>query len=585
MRENENNPDKFWSTIKKLYPSKTKRDSSASFQTENGSISEPEQISNGFSHFFSSIVNSLKVISIPLRDFVWRCHFTIKSRTTKRFNLQRVSVETVIKIMKSLKRKKAVGIDQIPGFILKDCTRVLAVPLTYIVNLSLSNGQVPSDWKTAKITPVYKSGTKNNFDNYRPISVIPAVAKIIEKIVHRQLNNYLEENKLLHQNQYGFRAKRSTNLATIFFTDSIRHHVDKGKMAGAIYIDLSKAFDTLSHGKLLSKLTAYGIWGNDLEWFTDYLFNRKQFVVYNGVLSEKEYLTVGVPQGTILGPLLFLLYFNDLPVNLKYTQIVKYADDTVLFCGGKTIEVIETELNHDMDEISKWCYDNELILNMKKGKTEAMMFGTPQKLKNITKPLCIKYRNEVVNTVTHYKYLGTELNTSLNLNEDFNLSYKKTTSRLRLLLKIRPYLTVKAAKTIYQATIVPVMTYSRMINLNLTSTQRKKLQSIDDRARKIIPSDTICSIESTIKKNCCVLVRKCIDCELCVNFNDYFVLMNHNHNTRNAKSLLRLPAIHTEYGRRSFKFMASKYYNDLPRDIVSNDNFNSFKIKICEHFK
>ena len=188
MRENENNPDKFWSTIKKLYPSKTKRGSSASFQTENGSISEPEQISNGFSHFFSSIVNSLKVISIPLRDFVWRCHFTIKSRTTKRFNLQRVSVETVIKIMKSLKRKKAVGIDQIPGFILKDCTRVLAIPLTYIVNLSLSNGQVPSDWKTAKITPVYKSGTKNNFDNYRPISVIPAVAKIIEKIVHRQLN-------------------------------------------------------------------------------------------------------------------------------------------------------------------------------------------------------------------------------------------------------------------------------------------------------------------------------------------------------------------------------------------------------------
>ena len=317
-----------------------------------------------------------------------------------------------------------------------------------------------------------------------------------------------------------------------------------------------------------------------MEWFTDYLFNRQQFVVYSGVLSEMEYLTVGVPQGTIVGPLLFLLYFNDLADNLKYAQIVKYADDTVLFCGGKTIEVIETVLNHDMDEISKWCYDNELIINMKKGKPEAM-FGTPQKLKKITKPLCIKYRNEVVNTVTHYKYLGIELNTSLNPNEDFNLSYKKTTSHLRLLLKIRPYLTVKAAKSIYQAMIVPVMTNSRMINLNLINTQRKKLQSIDDCARKIIPSDAICPIESTIKKNCCVMVRKCIDCELCVNFNDYFVLMN----TRNAKSLLRLPAIRTEYGRRSFKFMASKYYNDLPRDIVSDDNFNSFKIKICEHFK
>lgn len=133
---------------------------------------------------------------------------------------------------------------------------------------------------------------------------------------------------------------------------------------------------------------------------------------------------------------------------------------------------------------------------MKKGKNEAMLFGTHQKLKKLTKPLCIKYRNQIVNTVTHYKYLGTELNTSLNLNEDFNLSSKKTTSRLRLLLKIRPLLTVKAAKATYQTMIVPVMTYSRMTNLNLTCTQRKRLQSIDDRAQKIVPSVNICSIEN-----------------------------------------------------------------------------------------
>lgn len=198
------------------------------------------------------------------------------------------------------------------------------------------------------------------------------------------------------------------------------------------------------------------------------------------------------------------------------------------------------------------------------------------KRKKIWKPLTIKHHNDIINTVTHYKYLGTGVNTLLTLNEDFNLLYKKTTSRLRLLLKIRPYLAVKAAKSIYQTMIVPVKTYGRMANLNFTDIQQKKLHSIDDRARKIIPSNTISSIENTIKQNCSLLVRNCIDCELCVNFNNYLVLINHNHRTRNRKSILRLPTIRTEYGSSLFQFMASKIYNDLPRGILNDANFSSF---------
>jgi len=158
---------------------------------------------------------------------------------------------------------------------------------------------VPTEWKTAKITPVHKSGSLSDFDNYRPISVIPAIAKGIEKTVHHQLLEHLEVNKLLNPAQFGFRPKRSTHLATILFTDSIRQYVDSGRLVGAIYVDLSKAFDTLSHSRLLSKLTTYGIMGSSLAWFTDYLFQRQQFVIYDGVISEKEFQTVGVPQGTI----------------------------------------------------------------------------------------------------------------------------------------------------------------------------------------------------------------------------------------------------------------------------------------------
>jgi len=197
----------------------------------------------------------------------------------------------------------------------------------------------------------------------------------------------------------------------------------------------------------------------------------------------------------------------------------------------------------------------------------------------------IVYRHELVNKVHQYKYLGTYLDTTLNLNEDFTRSYKKATSRLRLLQKIRPFLTVKAAKSIYQSMIIPVITYSSLMNLNLTSTQLNKLKSIDKRAETITGCNNLRSIRGTILKNCCTTVRKCVDGKTCDNFVDYFTVMDHNHNTRNNNSSLRLPPTRTEYGRRSFKFMASKYYNELPSECRNEDSFKNFIRKLDNHLK
>ena len=190
------------------------------------------------------------------------------------------------------------------------------------------------------------------------------LSKIIEKIKHRQLISFLDRNSLLSPSQFGFRRGLSTELAATLLLDDIRKDVDAGKLVGAVFIDLSKAFDTISHTKLLEKLSQYGVNDGELEWFKDYLFSRKATVSYNCTSGVREIYT-GVPQGSILGPLLFLIFFNDITDVINHAKIVKYADDTVLYVADKETQSIQTKL--DMESIAIWLKENELIINLKKG--------------------------------------------------------------------------------------------------------------------------------------------------------------------------------------------------------------------------
>ena len=180
----------------------------------------------------------------------------------------------------------------------------------------------------------------------------------------------------------------STELAATLLLDDIRKNVDKGQLVAAVFVDLSKAFDTISHSKLLTKLPSYGIDGKELAWFEDYLFNRSAQVSYNDVLSEAQQLKSGVPQGSILGPLLFVLFFNDI-TNVIETSIVKYADDTVIYWADKDVTNLSKILTNEMRKLEQWMDENELILNAKKGKTEVLVFGTAQRLKQLSEEICV----------------------------------------------------------------------------------------------------------------------------------------------------------------------------------------------------
>ena len=297
LRENINNPTSFWKSLKKVFPSKPKtKHTCSTFKFDENEISDKQTIANEFGRFFSNIATKLLHILHPVKNFIWNKAIKIPIRTTQRFSFRSVTPSEIFRCLRKLQRNKSSGIDELPPNLLKDAAEEISKPLAFIINKSLSTGTIPTLWKISKVTPLHKSDSKAEFNNYRPISVLPCLSKILERIVHRQISDYLEKYHPFKTSQFGFRPRRSTELACTLLLDDIRKSIDNGLLTGVIFLDLSKAFDTVSHSYLLSKLPSYGITGTELTWFENYLFNRKQHVLYDGCLSNEFPVYRGVPQ-------------------------------------------------------------------------------------------------------------------------------------------------------------------------------------------------------------------------------------------------------------------------------------------------
>ena len=325
----EDNQKPFWKIIKEITPIKCKNATSRSLFVEAKSkkkVSDPIKISNTFCSFFTNVASTLKRNSLLLKDFIWFNPPKINRTVSPQFTFQYVPRIFIEKELKRLKRNKATGTDDLPANLLKYSAVEISSPSCFLINLSLKTAKDPAEFKHALITPIHKSGSVTT-KNYRPVSILPIISKLLEKFTHKELIDHLDRNNLLSDAQFGCRKKRPPDIAATLFIENIRKNIDIGKLVGAIFIDLTKAFDTVLHSVLLPKLLAYGIKGVELEWFTNYLFSRKQQVVIQNTKSECEFISRGVPQGSNLGPVLFLLYFIDFSKTLFKSQVLMFADD------------------------------------------------------------------------------------------------------------------------------------------------------------------------------------------------------------------------------------------------------------------
>lgn len=272
----------------------------------------------------------------------------------------------VTRIIESLPNKTSSGCDRLSNVLLKKLKLSVRLPIMILINQSLLKNKFPNELKIARVIALHKGGEKNEMDNYRPISLLSVISKVLEKIVHKRLTAFLKEKRVLTERQFGFREKHSTIHAIQQLVGEIINGFENEMNCVAVFLDIKKCFDSCNHRKILDKLEHYGVREGTLQWFESYLSDRYQYVESNGQTSCKIELQLGVPQGSILSPVLMSIMNNDLPSCLKSGSCVLFADDTTVYVIGRNLKFLLARAQKSLNLVAKWMFDNELALNIKK---------------------------------------------------------------------------------------------------------------------------------------------------------------------------------------------------------------------------
>jgi hypothetical protein len=422
----------------------------STFTLENCKISYKKEIARAFNVYFKNI-GSKMADSIPNPDNIDYEEF-LPEQHKYSMTFRDLTQEEVEKIMKNQRPKLSHGVDTINNRMVKECAASLSAPMTMIINQSMAEGKVPSAFKIAVIKPLYKKGPANELGNYRPVSLLSALSKILEKAVCTQLNHWLYKEGLYCPTQYGFRPKSSTTHAVQDLMNQVTNNAAANQCTVATFIDLSKAFDCLQYDKLFGKLNNLGVRNTELNWFKDYLANRKQLVQLEETKSEPENVTLGVPQGSVLGPVLFLIYVNDINATCPEANLIKFADDTTLVTTGATTNEAVLKMNSALQKISRWFIANKLQLNP--SKTRYMIFNNKD-----CNHADVIIKGEKIQKICEagkeksFKLVGIHLDENLKWNHHIKAVGKKISSSLYGLTKVSKELNEENKKLLYSGLI------------------------------------------------------------------------------------------------------------------------------------
>ena len=397
--------------------------------------------------------------------------------------LKPTSKSEIIDIVSSLKPSKSSGSDDISPRIIKECIHIFIDPLCKIMNMSLSQGVVPDKLKVAKVVPVYKKSDRKNVINYRPIALLPIFSKILEKIIYKRLNEFLSKKNILIPQQCGFRKHFSTQMGVFNLLSNIIKAIDGDKYCLGIFLDLSKAFDTIDHGILLRKLEHYGIRGVALSWFQSYLFDRTPFVVVNGTNSQLASIKYGVPQGSVLGPLLFLIYINDIIHSSTLFSYSLFADDTSLLLADKKAEYLLLIANQEIQKLYAWYCCNKLLLNVQ--KTKCVIFRSKGKKlpDDIT---LLNVGGHEVALSENVQFLGLIMDEHLSWRNHLDAVCTKLSRSVGVIFRLKFIFPERVLITLYISIILPYLTYCNVAWGNTFKSYLDKLRVWQKKAIRLI---------------------------------------------------------------------------------------------------
>ena len=504
----------------------------------------------------------------------------------------------VAEAIRDMKPSTSCGVDGFTARIVKAAGPTLIKPLTHIFNLSISKGIFPHQWKVGSITPLFKDGDTSSPSNYRPIPIIPIFGKILEHLIHSQLYKFYTNRNFFSACQAGFRKGYSTGTCLTDFLNEIYSNMDNRIPSGVLFLDLSKAFDMVNFEIMLHKLRLSGLKASTTRWFRSYLCSRSHVMKVRNSKSSQADVTCGVPQGSILGPLLFTAYINDLPECIPEVKVNLYADDTAITVSFKDPIEMEGKLNKSINRLSSWFSKNKLSLNIKKSKL--MLFGTQSQIEKLGN-LVVQHNNSPLEQVDSFIYLGVKLDPQLNFHMHCEYIRSKTFGKIRTLGQTRNFLDINTSLMLYRSLVLPLFEYcdhifnciSQKDSLMLEKLQNTCLRNILGRPK----SSSATEMRAELKQDSLALhrefhtanemykiVNNMAPDEIC----SLFTVNNieHNFTLRSAtRNDLVVPRCKLECGKRNFRHRGAIIWNSIPLPLHNEQTLKAFKKVVLAYLR
>lgn len=579
LQEYSGNASKTWNVINELL-CRNKSQNPTSFLFNNRHVSNNHDIAECFNSQFNEaaarLTESTRETEASFRDF-------LPAPVPFSFYLRPTTITEISNIIKNMKCSSP-GHDNIHSKVVKECVDEISPFLKHIINKSFQHGIFPNQLQISKIIPVYKKGIRTNPDNYRPISLLTTFSKIFEKVMVTRLLSYIDKHALLTDCQFGFRPGYSTELAVHRLCQTIYNTMDSNIYQLSVFCDLSKAFDTISHSILAEKLSVYGIRGPALRWFVSYLSNRSHFTVFNNTNSSLKSSNSGIPQGSVLGPILFLLYVNDIVRSSNLLNFLLYADDTTVYLQGQDLVTLQNTMNSELFLVSKWIKSNKLTLNL--SKTNYMISHSKYTLPG---NILIKIDDYSIHKVNVVKFLGVLIDNNLMWKYHIDEIKVKISKLIGIIYRIRSSFNLLNLKQIYLSLIYPYFIYCSSIwggaystyTQSLFITQKKLIRAMFncnryEHTHQYFRDNNIMKIRDIITLQSNLFVFNALHFHP---IDTGFEPISHNIETRRALDL-RLPLCRTTHAQQNILFRGARLWNQLPHDTRLASSKHSFKTKL-----